>query len=254
MDKLDGITRIYFQNVNGFNIGPLESYYTAMEHLQAMEVDHAMFCEHKLDTNCKDVRDKMYDITCRRFGSGCFKLHYASSNVSFDRTYKPGGTMSVTIGSLASRVITQGADHMGRWVYTKFRGVGNRVITIIVTYQVCDISVQTAGVLTAITQQHSMLLVAGADNPTEVRAHHAKDLLEFATLCQESNELVIVAGDFNDVIGLANTGLTKLCSQCHLLDIILSKHHRTDYTTYSRGSRILDYILIDPALEEAVMT
>ena len=48
VDKQNGITRMYFQNVNGFNLGPFESYYAALEHLKAMEVDHAMFCEHKL--------------------------------------------------------------------------------------------------------------------------------------------------------------------------------------------------------------
>ena len=253
VDKQPGITRLYFQNVNGFNLGPFESYYAALEHLQNMEVDHAMFCEHKLDTTKPYVTTKLYEIARKRFGSGAFKIQTASSSIPFATSYKPGGTMSLTVGALSSRVVSQGKDYMGRWVYTKFRGVGHRIITIITTYQVCNTPVETAGDLTAISQQHAMLLQAGAINPKNVRAHHAKDLLEFVTLCQTEGDLVIVAGDFNEEIGLVNTGLTHLCSQRHLQDIILAKHQRTDYTTYSRGTKILDYILIDPALEEAVV-
>jgi hypothetical protein len=98
-----------------------------------------------------------------------------------------------------------------------------------------------------------MLLLSGALNPKNVRTHHVRDLLDFVTSCKSNGELVIVAGDFNEVLGLVNSGLTRLCSECFLQDIILSRHHWTGYSTYNRGSSILDYILIDPTLEEAVV-
>jgi hypothetical protein len=92
----------------------------------------------------------------------------------------------------------------------------------------------------------------GRTNPTNVRAHHVADLLEFVKECQGGQEYVIVAGDFNEIIGETTQGLTKLCSECHLVDIIRSHHPRRDFTTYSRGQKILDYVLIDPALAPAV--
>ncbi len=50
LDKPPGTTRIYMQNVNGFQLTPGGTYATACQHLKDMDVDHAMFCEHKLDT------------------------------------------------------------------------------------------------------------------------------------------------------------------------------------------------------------
>ena len=51
----------------------------------------------------------------------------------------------------------------------------------------------------------------------------------------------------------ATAGLAQLCTECGLVDAILSKHGRTDFDTYIRGSKVLDYFLIPQELEEAVL-
>ena len=72
--------------------------------------------------------------------------------------------------------------------------------------------------------------------------------------CQNRGELVNVGGDFNEVLGLSDAnGLEWLCTDCGLVDIILAKHGCTDFDTYIRGSSVLDYFLISPELEEAVL-
>jgi hypothetical protein len=83
------------------------------------------------------------------------------------------------IGKHRGRNIETGHDKYGRWVYFRMSGQGNKVITIIGMYQVCQGNVQTAGPTTAITQQYSMLAQDGYDDPHKVREHHAKDLLNF---------------------------------------------------------------------------
>jgi len=56
------------------------------------------------------------------------------------------------------------------------------------------------------------------------------------------------------VLGLKDTDeLTRLCTDCGLVDIILAKHGHTDFDTYIRGSKVLDYFLIPPELEDAVL-
>jgi len=72
--------------------------------------------------------------------------------------------------------------------------------------------------------------------------------------CQNAGELVSVGGDFNEVLGLEDAdSLARLCTECGLVDIILAKHGRTDFDTYIRGSKVIDYFLIPPELEEAVL-
>jgi hypothetical protein len=63
-----------------------------------------------------------------------------------------------------------------------------------------------------------------------------------------------VLGDLNEMIGDVNQGLTKLCSECHLKDVIYERHgHRNkDFNTYARGNTCIDYILMAERLEGAI--
>jgi Endonuclease/Exonuclease/phosphatase family len=162
--------------------------------------------------------------------------------------------MGATMGKTIARIIASGQDSMGQWVYIKLIGKNNKRITIIGTYQVCQDNVTTAGPTTAITQQYSMLMQEGRHNPHRVRDHHAHDLVEFVKTLQYSNEKVIVCGDFNDTIGDRNQGLTKLCSECGLKDVLFDKHGRGshEFSTYARGNRCIDYILMDEDLFPSV--
>jgi hypothetical protein len=76
----------------------------------------------------------------------------ATSNAEYVGQYKPGGVMGGIIGRNKARVIESGSDKYGRWIYFKMSGQGQKVITIIGTYQVCQGNVRTAGPTTAITQ------------------------------------------------------------------------------------------------------
>ena len=46
----------------------------------------------------------------------------------------------------------------------------------------------------------------------------------------------------------------RLVSDCHLVDPILHKHGFQTFTTYQRGSRVLNYILVDPDLLPIITT
>ena len=108
--------------------------------------------------------------------------------------------------------------------------------------------------LTATVQQYSLLTQAKRPEPQRVRYHHATDLLAFVQSCQRAGELVAVMGDFNNVLGEENSGLTKLCSECGLKDIVYQKHNisNRDFNTYSRGTSCIDYMLLDSELADAV--
>jgi len=91
-------------------------------------------------------------------------------------------------------------------------------------------------------------------DPRRLWYHHCRDLVRFVQECQNAGELVSVGGDFNEVLGLEDAdGLARLCTCCGLVDIILAKHGRTDFDTYIRGSKVLDYFLIPLELENTVL-
>jgi hypothetical protein len=95
-----------------------------------------------------------------------------------------------------------------------------------------------------------MLSQDGYQNPHKVREHHTKDLIKLIKERQQQGEFVTVLGDLNETIGDRNQGLTKLCSECHLKDVIYERHGygNKDFNTYTRGTTCIDYILMDERL------
>jgi hypothetical protein len=100
------------QNVNGFDAHNEGTYHHALLTMKSMEIDHAMFVEHKLDTRKPKLRYRLDDITRKVFGMGQYKLNLASAPMAFQSHFKPGGTMSITTGKLVSRIAEQGADDL----------------------------------------------------------------------------------------------------------------------------------------------
>ena len=64
--------------------------------------------------------------------------------------------------------------------------------------------------------------------------------------------MVIVAGDFNELLDTSHNGMTRLCHECCLVDPMVHKHGHIDFTTYHQGNKILDYILVDPLLSPLI--
>jgi len=245
-------TRLYMINPNGFTLGRHGTMSLTLEHIKHMEVDHVVFPEIKLDTTKSQARKGIHDESCRQFGLGEHKTVMTSSPTTFHTSLKPGGVMATTIGSLTGRILATGYDPLGRWVYTKFRAQAGRIITIIGTYQVVKTNPRTAGPTTVATQLYALYLREGRSEPHNLRKHHSRDLVQFAKECQAKGELIIVTGDFNEVIGIEASGLTRLCTDCALKDIIFERHGETNFATREPGSKVIDYILMDPELEPAV--
>ena len=99
---------------------------------------------------------------------------------------------------------------------------------------------------TYLTQLYAAYIRENQHNPKKLRYHHAQELVEFVQTCQLREEWVIVAGDFNEVMGLTATGLTQLHSACGLIDAVSDRHGDTNFTTYQWGKSVIDYILVDP--------
>ena len=239
LPKDPSITRLYFQNLMGVNISEGGTWETVCEHLKHMEVDIAMGCETKLDSNNKYVMKRLHEVARKVFGLNTYTLIAASTPIRSHGVAKPGGTVMQVIGKLKSILQDKGQDYLGRWVYMKFLRSDKSVVTLICTYQVVDVNPQapSTGPTTYATQLHSQYTGQGRLNPHDLRKHHSDDLVKFVKDCQTRGELIVVAGDLNGVMGDETDGLTRLCSQCDLVDAVLDKHQATNFKTHEEARR-----------------
>ena len=156
--KHDDTTRVYFINVNG--LSPYnESLRSLLIDLASIHVDYLCISEHNMATDKYSV-----SAACRKVIKTVHQHHRwiaATSKVSFEHVYKPGGTMSLVTGSLTSRVRRQYADEYGRWCCTVFGGKRQRSLAIINVYQVSQKDHVTTGPFTAQTQQKVQLSGCG---------------------------------------------------------------------------------------------
>ena len=246
LPKPSNITRIYFQNVNGISVRQPGTWDITCSHTCNIEVNLALFAEHKLDTQQPQVLSSLYKGSRKISGMGTFTINATSTSIKAATTHKPGGVMTLIPGSTKGRVLESGQDPQGRWVYTKLRQATGPPITIINTYQVLDINPKQAGPTTYASQLYAAYTQEHRSQPQKLRHHHATDLQLFVQECQDNGDWVIVAGDFNEVLGMTTRGLTQLHSECGLIDPILEKHGTTDFSTYQWGKSVIDYILVDP--------
>jgi hypothetical protein len=107
-------------------------------------------------------------MCCSFVSPECTKLIMASSGRSYGSTYRPGGTLLLSRGSITGQVVGSGTDDMGRWCWTTYNGSANRKMMVITAYQVCagtpvhDVTLhRVTKKYSAGTQQYSMMIKRG---------------------------------------------------------------------------------------------
>jgi hypothetical protein len=165
-------TRIYVMNLNGIPLdrrgGRFDSICKIMKETQ---VD--VFCgqEHNLDTTQPHIRSILLPTASQHWERN--RLVTSTTPITFHTSYKPGGTLALTVGSLTGRVIKQVRDKWGRWVCQEFQCQAERKLVVISAYQPV---LNTSKTPENITQQ-IMLLLKGRDESTP-RTAFRRDLTE----------------------------------------------------------------------------
>ena len=176
------ITRLHFQNVNGASISTTGTWEILLEHYKEMEVDIALGCEHKLDTNIPYVNKRLYDGATKIFGpNSCTIVAVATPTeitTNIQGSHKPGGSMATIIGKPRGRILETGKDTFGRWVYIKFQRKDQLPLTIISTYQVVNCDVHQMGDTTYANQLVAAYTNANYTDPHKLRQHHSTDIVK----------------------------------------------------------------------------
>ena len=147
-------------------------------------------------------------------------------------------------GSCIGRPILCGHDEMGRWSYHMYSCKNFCRLTIASVYQPCDQRVTDCGCVRTltVTAQHTSLLRQQGRHETPRQAFII-DLRQFITDQHAQGNGVLLAGDYNEELDITYDGITKLCSDFHLVDLMFHLTGRDDFATYTHGSKRIDYIL-----------
>ena len=239
-EKSDLSTRIYAINLNGLQLDNRGGQFdTTCRVLKEIQAD--IFCgqEHNLDTTQPSLRNILYDTANQHWQR--HRLAFATTPIPFRRSYKPGGTTIMTVGSTTGRVCKQIRDKWGRWSGHEFRCSDIRRLLILSVYQPIDKG-QQAGKITVSAQQRSLLL-QNNDPTSNPLVAFRRDLSSMLKSYHENGHDILLIGDFNEPLGSNDDGISKIASDFQLLDLMGSRHSSEPPATYARGSRRLDYAL-----------
>ena len=242
-EKPNDCTRVYALNVNGLRLdGRGGKFDTLCRMLKEAQAD--VFCgqEHNLDTTQPRVRKIIFDTAAQHWER--HRIALGTTPIQFERTYKPGGTMAITVGSLTGRVVNQVRDKWGRWVCQEYLGKTSNRLVIFSIYQPI-VTTSDEGKITVTAQQRSLLLRA-QDPLSDPRQAFRRDLVQALQSYYTSDTALLVLGDFNESLGSDIEGMTKIAGLFDLVDLMASRHSSSPPATYARGTRRLDYALASP--------
>ena len=227
-------------NVNGLTLDRRGGRYdTLCETFKENQAD--IFCgqEHNLDSNQTTVRSILFNTSRKHWRRS--RTLVATTPIDFKNTYKPGGTMIMTMENTTGRIVSQATDKWGRWVSYTYQCANNEHFTVVSAYQVVAMN-NTRGSATAAAQQQC-LLMQHSDQITNPRKAFRRDLLKFLQQLQCGGNEILLLGDFNEPLGSESDGMAFLSAELNLIDLFAAHNSSTMPATYARGRSRLDYAL-----------
>jgi hypothetical protein len=254
----NNVTRLYYKNINGIGTRNLSNGFVGLyKHLQKTESAIGCFTEPNVDWNQYWIKQTNEDHGRELFHNALFS--YSCNKSLSKKAYKPGGTMTISSGQLASRHLETGTDSsgMGRFNYQTFNGANGSKIIFITAYRVCFQTIENAGETTSFFHQWHNLLQDGHETPNP-RRQVLLDLKEIILTRIGQGYDVCVSMDANEELNSRNNQLTEWMEQCGLLSVH-ENFFDTEYydtcpipSTYDRGPKKIDYVLCTPRLLSCV--
>ena len=237
--------RFYFQNCR---IPATDTArVTLYKDILTLNADVIGLAETCLNSSYQQTRLQVDDDLKRMWHS--HKTIYAAANEQKQGRHQRGGTLQIITGKLASRVISQGHDTMGRFCWQRLHMSNTQRLTIVTAYRVCQATSQAAGLTSAFYQQWRALTAQGIHKP-DPRRSFLVDLGKFLAEKQAEGDEIILQLDANTVS--TDTEWRNFLTSHNLVDLhgIISADPFPN--SYATGSTKIDYILGTSTCAEAV--
>ena len=253
-DKPSGCIRMYCININGIKWDKDGGTWpTVCQAMEACNVDIVGIAELNHDVGRYELQHKLEQVCKETFKQ--HQLIMSTSKHKVCKTYKPGGTAAIACHDMKALVKSWSRDRMGRWTAIQFSGSEGQYLTFIMAYQVGKITKQ--GTNTAAAQQRASIIEESTAldilERLSPRQAFIRDLQQYIKASQQAGDAIILSGDFNETMSERQSGMATLAATCGLVDIFrLRLGTNTSPTTYQRGRKRLDYVLLSPSLIPAV--
>ena len=270
-DKKDGIIRFALQNPNGIKLhgpggrGILEE--TAA--IQRLQIDVAAFPECNLSSRgrTREVMENQLSGT----GESVRIVQASARSEHTAKEYQPGGVLAAFTGKITGRVLESHRDPWGRFSWTKLRGDRGEGVCSFTVYRVSQTSGTGLGATTAYKYQVQQMIIEernksrilqeqGLSIPMSNRSHLnprkrlLEDLAQEIQKVRQSGYHILMMMDANeDWTKSDGKQLKEFMQEMQLCDPLYDIHYDDEITpTYARGSKRIDYILMDECLVGAV--
>lgn len=194
--KPDDCICIYFQNINGIYTENSWSHFESSVNLQAQfQIDIAGLVETNIFWTPKSRRSINRILRTQNH-----KIHstISNSNEIPESVFQPGGTVTITNGTLVNHILGTDNDptDLGRWTGIHLHGQGNRTIAIITAY--CPR--KTGGNTTCHSQQLRLLQKQLNKIDIDPRAIMITDLTKHIQKLRANHIEVIIQWDANNSV------------------------------------------------------
>jgi endonuclease/exonuclease/phosphatase family metal-dependent hydrolase len=251
----DGIFRVASNNIDGstFNKGGFD---IAQDISVSDELGIDVMALQETKVPWTGANRRLYDMQTKLMWPTGAKTAFSSAPWEHgDSTYQAGGTLISTHGQHVGRIVEQGADPHGRFCWQKMLGSRGEGVAFMSGYRVCHNLEDNPGPFTQFHQERNGLRSAGIKNPVP-RKQFFKDMLELIDKFRLEGFRPVLMMDANeDWVARSHPrekdALMKFMRDAQLIDPFFEKF-KVAPRTYVEGRHRLDYILIDPALSDAV--
>ena len=244
-------TRLLWNNKNGYQLYDRfgGEFFEDCQTIGKLQVDYVGIQEPNLDTTKSSVNKKVHQACMRAFEH--HKVTVGSTPLEHLNEYKPGGTLSLVTGRTVGRVVSSESDYLGRWTRTVMTGKDGKRISIYNVYTPCDKDPTKAGDRSVLAQMYAIYVQE--ERPSwDPRRNHYHDLSARIKQDAADGHSLIIGGDFNQDLTIGEKGMAKLVQECQLVDPIFVHHGISNFNTYIRGSKVIDYVFVSEDLLDSI--
>ena len=245
----DGIIRFGFQNVNGISAPSTDGVSHELQVIKDYRVDIQGIAECNRPFTSETKHEFQLQLR-QQLGNQCHTTFASARSLDTHKTsYQPGGVMQIVRGPIQGRIAQHGTDKLGRFAWHCLNGSRDEGILVITAYRVCQDMKDNPGPNTACMQQYTALLKDGVKKPNP-RKEMLKALSELIAEKRALNFQPILMLDANGSI-FTDTDFRNFLTNNRLVDPYYMKFNENP-RTYVRGSKRLDYIVMDDSLVPSI--
>jgi hypothetical protein len=246
--------RLYCQNVNGIFDREGIGLDSAFKEIKQAGADIFTFNETHGDESNAIARRALRLSKQRmwRDNNEDCKIIHSSSIAPVLNFTKPGGNMVGITGSLVGRIRDTITDPYGRWCGYTLIGRDNKEIMVLTAYNVSQYKNAKVGEDTLFNQQIALYKLNKIREP-DPKKIFINDLAELVRKTRKEDKDIILTGDFNELVGDYPKGMATVLAAGDLTDAHSHQHGIVEITTYTRGTKRLDYVFVTPRLVDHIL-